>query len=69
MKRRTVFLVDIFVVCKNGKSFKRIAKNLEIKEPVWYNDKVMRKALFRDNPSIETLLKEKSWTIEVKRWF
>ena len=67
-RRRIVFVVDVEVLRDNDE-FETVAVGLELHEPVWYKDEVMRKAVEEEYPQLfEQKLKGKSWNLILQEW-
>jgi len=67
-KKRLVFIVSVEVLQDND-DFKTVATGLELHEPVWYSDRVMRQTIEEEYPELfKKELEGKSWNIILEEW-
>ena len=66
-RRRIVFVVDVEVLRDNDE-FETVAVGLELHEPVYYKDEVMREAVETDPQMFKEELEGKSWNLILKEW-
>lgn len=66
--KRIVFVVDVFVVSEDGLGFEVVATSIELREPVWYKESVMKEECLKQHPELRKLVEGKGWGLDVVEW-
>ena len=69
MTGRVVFVVDVWVVRKDSLGCETITSNIELREPVWYKESVMKTECLKQHPELKKVVEGKGWGVDVVEWF
>ena len=64
-----MFVVDVWVVREDGLGCETVALNIELREPVWYKESVMKEELLKQHPELKKVVEGKGWGVDVVEWF
>jgi len=69
LSKRVVFIVNVEVIENN--EFKPVAQGLELHEPVYYKESVIKEAVKKEYPELykKLELERKSWVPIIMKWF
>jgi len=68
MENKIVFIVNVEVGNTDGTDYIIVARNVELREPVWYKESVMKEECLIQHPELKPLVQGKSWVTTIVEW-